>query len=461
MAKEKYDVAIIGSGPGGYVAAIRAAELGLRTVCIEKNPTFGGTCLNVGCIPSKALLQSSEHYTFLQHDAKEHGLIVNELSFDFLQMQKRKLEIVKGLVNGVSGLFKQHKIDSFEGVAKFVNPQKVEVAASDGPIEIEAKSFILATGSQPIALPFLPFDEKVVLSSTGALSLQKPPKKLLMIGAGVIGVELASVYRRLGTEVVIIEMLDIICPTVDRAIGKILLQSLKKQGLVFHLNAKVSGAKIDKSQVSLNVDIGGKEEVFTGDAVLVAVGRRPYSQGLGLDTLGIHLSPTGFVPVDEFFRTAQPHIYAIGDLIEGPMLAHKASEEGAAVAEILAGKTPRINYVSIPNVIYTQPEVAATGLTEEESRAFGFEICIGKSFFKGNGRARCIGFTDGMVKIIADKASGRLLGMHIIGPFASEMIGEGVIALNKNASLSDIVYASHAHPTLSETILEAAKQALG
>lgn len=458
--KESYDVAVIGSGPGGYVAALRAAQLGMRVVCIEKSATFGGTCLNVGCIPSKALLQSSEQYAFLQHDAEKHGLLFKGLSFDFSKMQQRKSDIVQGLVSGIAGLFLQNRIATCQGSAQFTSPTTVMVSGEHETREIEAKWFILATGSEPIPLPFLPFDEQRVISSTGALNLTAPPKKLLLIGAGVIGVELASVYKRLGSEVVIVEMLDEICPTMDKTISKTLLQTLKKQGLIFHLGTKVIAAKSKNKQVSLEIETAGKKESLVGDVALVAIGRRPFCRGLELGTAGIELSPKGFVPVDGFFRTVQPHIFAIGDLIEGPMLAHRASEEGVAVAEIIAGKAPHVNYMAIPSVIYTFPEVAAVGFTEQEALGYGLKLKIGTSYFKGNARARCIGATDGLVKIIAEKESGRLLGLHIIGPFASEMIGEGVIALNKHATISDIAYASHAHPTLSEAILEAAQKAL-
>jgi dihydrolipoamide dehydrogenase len=458
MAEIIYDLAVIGSGPGGYMAALKAADLGLKVVCVEKDPTLGGTCLNVGCIPSKALLQSSEDYEFMEHDAKNHGINFSNLSCDFSKMQERKAGIVAGLVGGIATLFQLKGVVSSRGTATFVSPEFIEVSSSNGTERIQAKNYLLATGSEPIPLPFLPFDEKRILSSTGALALPAPPKKLLMIGAGVIGVELASVYRRLGTEVHIIEMLEVICPTMDRAISKSLLQILKKQGMQFYLGAKVASGGIEGNEVKLSVELQGKTQEFTGDAVLVAVGRRPYSRGLGLDKIGIQTTKQGFVPVDGNFRTSIPHIYAIGDLIEGPMLAHKATEEGVAAVEIIAGGTPHINYISIPSIIYTHPEVAAIGFTEEEARNQGLELKIGTAYFKANGRARCIGFTDGWVKVIAEKNSERLLGMHIIGPMASEMTGEAVMALNKGATLSDIVYASHPHPTLTETILEAAQK---
>lgn len=461
MAKQVYDIVVIGSGPGGYVAAIRAAQLGFKTACIEKEKTLGGTCLNVGCIPSKALLQSSEYYALMQHEAQEHGLSVNGLSYDFNKMQDRKGKIVEGLVNSVASQFKRNSVTWVPGTAKFIDPHTVRVANGKENQDLEAKWFILATGSEPIPLPFLPFDEKAVVSSTGALALPKPPKKLLVIGAGVIGVELASVYNRLGSEVTVIEMLDHICPAMDKAVGRMLLQVLKKQGLVFHLGAKVTQAQKKNEGVTLTVELEGKPQQFAGDAVLVAVGRRPYTNGLGLAEAGVKVGPKGFVEVDKNLRTSQGHIYAIGDLVEGPMLAHKASEEGVVAVEIIAGLHPHINYMAIPNVIYTHPEVAAIGLTEQEALAKGLKLKIGQCLFKGNPRARCMGYMEGMVKVIGEEKTGALIGMHIIGPHASEMIGEGVIAMDKHSTLEDLARASHAHPTLCEAIHEASLLALG
>jgi dihydrolipoamide dehydrogenase len=451
---DDYDVAVIGSGPGGYVAALRASELGLKTVCIEKDPTFGGTCLNVGCIPSKALLESTEAYAFFKEEAAHHGILAKDVSYDFLKMQQRKQEIVQGLVSGISGLFKQHKVETKQGKATFISPTRIRIQGVGGQEDIEAKQTILATGSEPTALPFLPFDEKKIVSSTGALSLPMVPKKMVVVGAGVIGVELASVYRRLGTEVTIIEMLDHICPTLDSALSKLLLQLLKKQGLQFHLGAKLLRGQQDANGVQLTVEIEGKEQRLSADVALIAVGRRPYSEGLSLSEIGIATSK-GFVPVDGNFRTLIPHIFAIGDLIEGPMLAHRASIEGIAVAEIIAGKQPRLNYVTIPNVIYTHPEVATVGLTEQEAKNAGLDIKIGTSFFKANGRARCIGYAEGIVKVIAEAKSSRLIGVHMIGPQVSEMIAEASLALDQKATIEQIAGLCHAHPTLSETFHEA------
>lgn len=455
MPEEIYDLAVIGSGPGGYVAALRAAQLGLKTVCIEKDSTFGGTCLNVGCIPSKALLQSTEYYALLKEDGDLHGIIAKDLQFDFSKTQKRKGEIVQGLVAGISGLFKQGKITTKQGTAKFLSPTRISITGNGKSEELEARNYILATGSQPTALPFLPFDEKLVISSTGALSLAVPPKTMVVVGAGVIGVELASVYKRLGTEVTIIEMLDRVCPTMDAAASKMLLQLLKKQGLKFHLSAKLLRGTKNSSSVDLEVEVEGKLQKLTADIVLVAVGRRPYSQGLGLETIGIAVDSKGCVPVDGNFRTQHPTIYAIGDLIEGPMLAHRASIEGIAVAEIIAGRHPHVNYMAIPNVVYTHPEVASVGLTEQEALDKGLQIKTGIASFKANPRARCMGSSEGMVKVIAEAQNGYLIGVHIVGPLASELIAEAAVAIDRKATISDMAALCYAHPTLAETIHEA------
>ncbi len=447
------DVAVIGAGPGGYVAAIRAAQLGLKTVCIEKGPTLGGTCLNVGCIPSKALLHSSELFWKLQTHGKEEGIEFTGLNCNFKQMQKRKEEIVSGFVKGIDGLFKKNKIERIEGAAHFKSPNEIDV----GGKTISAKHIILATGSEPVELPFLPFDEKRVVSSTGALAFEKVPKKLLIVGAGIIGVELGSVYRHLGAEVVFLEFLDRICPSFDRALSKALEKSLTAQGLQFHLSHKV--LKADLGSLRLTAQGPSSETAFEGDAVLVCVGRRPNTKGLGLDAAGIKMDGRGFVVTDANFRTSQPHIFAIGDLVEGPMLAHKASDEGVAVAEFIAGHRPDIDMLSIPSVAYTYPEVAAVGLTQEEALSRGLQIKASQFPFKANSRARCTGEDEGFVKLISDAASGRLLGAHIIGPHASELIAEAVLAVRLRASVAQIAETSHAHPTLAEAIKEAALMA--
>lgn len=459
---EIYDVTVIGSGPGGYVAAIRAAQLGLKVCCIEKEMVLGGTCLNVGCIPSKALLQSTEYYTMLKTSAKEHGIAGGEgISCDFTKLMVRKGKIVSGLQEGIKTLFKKNNVARLQGSAHFVSPRMIEVSTQGGKQIVESKNFILATGSEPIALPFLPFDEKEVVSSTGALSLPKLPKKMIVIGAGVIGVELASVYSRLGTEVTLVEMLDRICPMMDEAISKMLLTILKKQGLVFHLGAEVLKGKKGNDHVSIIFNQDKQTIVLAADVVLVAVGRRPYTKGLGLADLNIGVTMKGFVQVDANFQTSLPHIYAIGDLIEGPMLAHRASEEGVAVAEIIAGHTPHINYMAIPNIIYTSPEVAAVGLTELEAQQAGLQVMIGTFSFRANPRARCSGEEEGLVKVVGESKGGKLVGMHIIGAHASELIQEGVLAIEKKMTVEELARTCHGHPTLSEAIKEAALAALG
>ncbi len=446
-----YDVAIIGAGPGGYVAAIRAAQLGLKTVCIEKRSELGGTCLNVGCIPSKALLHSTELFWMLEKHGKEEGIDCTGLSYNFAQMMQRKNEIVTGFVKGIDGLFKKNKITHISGHATLKGPQEISVNGE----KIEAKKIILATGSEPIELPFLPFDEKRVVSSTGALAFETIPKKLLIVGAGVIGVELGSVYRRLGSEVIFIEFLDKICPAFDHDLSKALLKILSAQGLEFHLSHKVLKAELDKT-IRLTAEGPSGETSFEGDAVLVCVGRRPYTDNLGLEAVGIQADKRGFIPIDANFQTSQPNIFAIGDLVDGPMLAHKASEEGVAVAEFIAGHRARIDYLAIPSVAYTYPEVAAVGLTEEEAKKRGIEIKTSRFPFKANSRARCTGEDEGFVKLVYEVKTGRLLGAHIIGAKASELIAEAVLAVQMQVTVAQIAATPHAHPTLSEAIKEAA-----
>lgn len=446
---EKFDLVVIGSGPGGYVAAIRAAQRGLKVACVEKEKTLGGTCLNVGCIPSKALLHSTEYYYKVASEGKEHGIEAKELTVNLSQMMSRKEKVVSGLVGGIEFLFKKNKVVRFNGEGSLVSPTEVKV----GEHILEASHILLATGSEPAPLPFLPFDEKKVLSSTGALSLQKIPKKLLMVGAGVIGLELGSVYRRMGSEVEVIEILDRVTPPFDREISKALYKIFTKQGLIFHLNKKVVSGNLENEGVELTLESG---ENLKGDVVLVAIGRRPYSKNLGLEKLGIETDSQGRVKINSSFQTNVPSIYAIGDLVDGPMLAHKASEEGIATVDIICGDSVHLNYLAIPNVMYTWPEVACVGMTEEEAKEAGLEINIGRIPFKAIPRARCSGDEEGMVKIIGEKTSNRLIGMHIVGPNASEMIHEGVIAIEKRATLPEIAHASHAHPTCSEAIREAA-----
>lgn len=461
MEENRYDVVVIGSGPGGYVAAIRAAQLGFSTACVEKSNTFGGTCLNVGCIPSKALLQSSEQYVFMRDEAKRHGINCKSMNIDFSQMMRRKEEIVGGLVKGIAGLFKRNQVKSYHGTARLRSGNLIEISNGSKKQVIEGKNIILATGSEPIPLPFLPFDENKVVSSTGALGLSKSPKKMIVIGAGVIGVELASVYNRLGSAVTIVEMLDVVCPGMDKTISKTLQNVLTKQGLTFHLSSQVTEADNEGDKVTLKVKCSKKIIELSADVVMVAIGRRPYSRGLGLEEIGILSNTKGFIPVDQNLQTSIPNIFAIGDIVEGPMLAHRASDEGIAVVEYLSGLISHVNYMAIPNVIYTHPEVASVGFSEQDAIAFGLQIKLGSCPFRGNPRARCAGYIEGTVKVIGEATTNKLLGIHIIGLHASEMIGEGVLALEKGATLQDLAYASHAHPTLSETIKEAALNALG
>jgi len=446
------DVLVIGSGPGGYVAAIRAAQLGKNVLCVDKRKELGGTCLNIGCIPSKTLLHTTESYWKLLHHGQERGLETTGLSVNFSQMMTNKRKVISGFNAGIAGLFKKNKITHLCGQASFRGTHEVQLSTGE---TITFKEAILATGSEPIALPFLPFDEKRILSSTGALSLEAPPQKLLVIGAGVIGVELGSVYSRLGSEVLFIEFLDCICPALDHSLSKALQESLTRQGMQFYLSSKVIEATVQDS-ITLQVETPSGLQTFTGDAVLVAIGRKPYTAGLGLDTVGIATNPKGMVLVDRQFRTNLSHIFAIGDLIDGPMLAHKASEEGVAVAEIIAGKKPLVDYSTIPQVAYTYPEVAAVGFTEKETQALCLTIKTGVFPFKANSRAKCNDEDDGFVKIIADAASDEILGVHIIGAHASELIGEGVVAMQNRMTSQGLAETSHAHPTLSEAIKEAA-----
>lgn len=450
------DIAIIGSGPGGYVAAIRAAQLGHQVVCIEKENTLGGTCLNVGCIPSKALLYTTEQYNFCKNHALIHGIEFNDLRIDPRRMNDRKNKVVESLVEGVANLFKTHKIRTIQGKARLISSTEIEVKSGEKISHVSAKNIILATGSIPIEFPGLPFDEKIVLSSTGALNIEKIPKTIAVIGGGVIGVEMASVYQRFGSQVIVIEMLDQICPGVDKSISKTLLHILLKQGIQFFLTTKVKTITVEKRKVHIEFEQEGKISRLDTEKVLICVGRKPYSVGLGLEEIGIKISPKGYVQVDSRFRTSIPNILAIGDLIEGPMLAHRASEEGYTVAELLSGKSAEVHYMEIPNVIYTSPEVAVVGLSEIEAREANIEIQVGTSSFKGNPRARCVGESDGVVKIISDRKSKKVVGVQILGPAASELIAEGMLAIRTGALVEDLAHSPNAHPTYSEAIKEAA-----
>lgn len=449
---KSYDVAVIGAGPGGYVAAIRAAQLGLKTVCIEKRKELGGTCLNVGCIPSKALLHSSEQLWKMEKEASHLGISCGKIHADFPKMLERKEKIITGFNQGIEALFKKNKIEWITGAASFESATTLRV----GDELITANSFIIATGSEPISLPFLPLDEHQIVSSTGALSLPKVPPRMLVVGAGVIGVELGSVYSRLGSEVTFVEFMDRACPTFDLSLSKELLKELTAQGMKFHLSTKVIGAEKKGKTVSLSIESGEGKSTLEAEVVLVAIGRRPYTEGLGLEKIGVALDSKGRVAVDGRFRTAVPSIYAIGDLVDGPMLAHKASEEGSAVAEIIAGQTPHIEYIAIPSVVYTYPEVASVGLSETQAKELGFTLSIGNFHMGANSRAKCTGESIGFVKLIADKRTDQLLGIHIIAPHASELIASCALALERKLTAKQLGSVPFAHPTLSEAIKEAA-----
>jgi dihydrolipoamide dehydrogenase len=454
-----YDLVVIGSGPGGYVCAIRAAQLGLKTAVVEKDKTFGGTCLNIGCIPSKALLHASELFEEAGHDFAKMGIKVGTPALDLAAMMKFKDEGVDGNVKGVAYLFKKNKIDAFQGIGRITAPGKVEVTAADGKKEIvETKNIVIATGSDVARLKGIEIDEKRIVSSTGALVLPKVPEKLLVVGAGVIGLELGSVWRRLGSQVQVVEFLDRILPGMDLDVAKSFQRILQKQGIAFRLSSKVTA--IDSSGPKLKASVepaaGGAAETIEADVALIAIGRVPYTQGLGLDAAGVKLDTRGRVAIDAHFATNVPGIYAIGDVIAGPMLAHKAEDEGIAVAEIIAGRAGHVNYDVIPNVIYTFPEVASVGKSDEELKAAGIAYNTGKFPFTANGRAKVNQQTDGFVKILADAKTDRVLGVHIVGPDAGNMIAEAAVAMEFGGSSEDIARTCHPHPTLTEAIKEAA-----
>jgi dihydrolipoamide dehydrogenase len=450
-----FDVIVIGAGPGGYVAAIRAAQLGMSVACVDKRDSLGGTCLNIGCIPSKALLQSSEKYADAQHAMAQHGVTVGTVGLDLKTMMARKDKVVAENTRGIAFLFRKNKVEHVKGAAKFVAPNKLDV---DGRILEAKRAIIVATGSDSIPLPGVEIDEKTVLSSTGALALAAVPKRLAVVGGGYIGLELGSVWRRLGAEVTVVEFLDRITPNMDRELGTALQRVLTKQGLVFRLGTKVVEAKRNGKDVTLTLEpaAGGAREDIHTDAVLVSIGRRPFTDGLGLETVGVARDNRGRITVDANYAANVPGIYAIGDVIAGPMLAHKASDEGAAVAEIIAGEHTALDYDAIPAVIYTWPEVASVGKTEEELKEAGVAYKVGKFPFSANARARANADTEGFVKILADAATDRVRGVHIIGPDAGTMIAEAALAMEFGASAEDIARTCHAHPTLNEALKEAA-----
>ena len=455
----QYDVIVIGSGPGGYVAAIRCAQLGLKTAMIEKYATFGGTCLNVGCIPSKALLDSSEHYHNATHTFAEHGIDVKEVKVNLPQMIKRKNEVVEQTTGGITFLMKKNKVDTFEGLGSFKDKNTIKIVLTKGgEQEITGKNVIIATGSKPTELPFLKPDGKRIITSTEALNLTEVPKHMILIGGGVIGLELGSVYARLGSQVTVVEFMDAIITTMDKTLGKELQKSLTKLGMKFLLSHKVTGATVKGKKVTVTADSAkGEKVVLEGDYCLVAVGRTAYSEGLGLDKIGITVEERGKkIPVNEHLETSVKGIYAIGDVIKGAMLAHKAEEEGTFVAEIIAGQKPHINYNLIPGVVYTWPEVASVGYTEEQLKEKGSKYKTGIFPFKASGRARASMDTDGLIKVLADSATDEILGVHMIGPRTADMIAEAVVAMEFRASAEDIGRISHAHPTFAEAFKEAA-----
>ena len=454
---EEFDVVVIGGGPGGYVCAIRAAQLGNKTACIESRGALGGTCLNVGCIPSKSLLHASEMYSKAQNEFQHIGINTGALSLDLAKMMDHKAKSVEGLTKGIEFLFKKNKVTYLKGHGNFKDKNTLEVKDSSGSVqEIKAKNIIIATGSSVLSLPNIKVDEDTIVSSTGALSLKKVPKKLIVIGGGVIGLEMGSVWLRLGSEVEVIEYMDHITPGMDREICDNFLKILKKQGMKFHLSTKVLDVKKSSDGVTVFVENNGQKMEMTGDIVLMSVGRKPNTEGLNLEAAGINKDQKGRISIDKKFKTNVDNVYAIGDVVEGPMLAHKAEDEGMAVAEFISGKYGHVNHDTIPGVVYTSPEVAAVGKTEEQLKQAGIEYNVGKFPFMANSRAKINNDADGFVKILADKATDKILGVHMIGPDVGTMIAEVVLAMEFGASAEDIARTCHAHPTLTEAVREAA-----
>jgi dihydrolipoamide dehydrogenase len=454
---DKFDVIIIGSGPGGYVAAIRAAQLGLKTAIIEKDKELGGTCLNVGCIPSKALLASSDHFVFAKKEAAKHGIVLDKVNLDLATMLGRKDKVVKTLTGGVRALMKGNKVTTYTGLGTITEPGRVWVQTNKGdPTEIAADHIMIATGSVPINLPSMAFDGKTVVSSTEALCFEKPPEKFLVIGAGAIGLELGSVWSRLGSEVTVLEFLPRIAVGFDLEVSNLLQRALTTQGMKFHLETKVSSVKVTNGRAIATASKGGDELTFEADKVLVSVGRRAFAEGVGADKIGVALDDRGRIKVDEMFRTNVPGVYAIGDVIAGPMLAHKAEEEGIACVELIAGKAGHVNYSVIPSIIYTNPELAGVGVTEDFAKEKGLKVRVGKFPFRANGRALANEDVEGLVKFVADAETDRILGASILSHAASELIAEIVAVMEFGGSSEDLGRTVHAHPTLSEAVKEAA-----
>ncbi|MCZ6900430.1 MAG: dihydrolipoyl dehydrogenase [Bacteroidetes bacterium] len=453
----QYDVTIIGSGPGGYVCAIRCAQLGFKTAIIEKYDTLGGTCLNVGCIPSKALLDSSEHYHNASHNFKTHGIELKDLRVNFKQMIKRKDEVVSQSVGGIDFLMKKNKVDIYHGIGSFVDKNTISITGSDKKKqEIKSDKIVIATGSKPLILPFIKLDKKRVITSTEALTLKEIPKHMIIIGGGVIGLELGSVYARLGAKITVVEILDNLIPTMDKTMGKELQKVLKKEGFEYYFKHKVTAVNVKGKQVTVTAETPKGDNLdFKGDYCLVSIGRRPNTEGLGLENVGIDTNKADQIDVDEHLKTKVDNIYAIGDVIRGAMLAHKAEEEGVLVAEQLAGQKPHINYLLIPGVVYTWPEVASVGYTEEQLKEQGRKYKTGSFPFKASGRARASMDIDGQIKVLADSDTDEILGVHMIGPRAADMIAEAVVAMEYRASAEDIARMSHAHPTFTESFKEA------
>ena len=455
---ELYDLVIIGGGPGGYNCAIRAGQLGLKTAIVEMRGKLGGTCLNVGCIPSKALLHASEAFEAARTTFKDMGVIVSDPKLDLSRMMASKGEAVDGLTKGVEFLMKKNKITYVKGAGRIVGPGRVEVQGEGGVSLLETKNIVIATGSEAAGLPGVTFDEERIVSSTGGLALTKVPQRMIVIGGGYIGLELGSVWRRLGAEVTVVEYLDRITPTMDGEVSAAFLKILKKQGIAFELSTKVLGVEKKGAKVALAVEdaAGGNKRGLEADVVLVAIGRKPFTHGLGLESVGVALDHRGFIPT-QHWATSAPGVFAVGDVTHGPMLAHKAEEEGAAVAQIIAGKWGHVNYDVIPGVVYTNPEVASVGKTEEELKAAGIPYSVGKFPFLANSRARTNHETEGFVKILEDQRTKRVIGAHMIGVGVGEMIGEICVAMEFGASAEDIARTCHAHPTMTEAIREAAK----
>ena len=454
---EKFDVVIIGSGPGGYIAAIRAGQLGLKTALIEKDKELGGTCLNVGCIPSKALLTSTDHLMFVKKEAAKHGIVIDGARADLAKMQERKAKVVKTFNSGVRSLMKTNKVTVFEGLGTITAPGKVSVQSTNGQTqEIETKNIVIATGSAPVELPFAKFDGKTIVSSTEALEFTEAPKKLVVIGAGAVGLELGSVWNRLGSEVTMLEFLPRIALGFDLELSNLLQRLLTAQGMTFHLETKVTAVKVDNGRATVTATKDGQELKFEADKVLVSVGRSPFSEGLGAKKIGVEFDEKKRIKVDKHFRTNVEGIYAIGDVITGPMLAHKAEDEGMASIEIIAGKAGHVNYQAIAGIIYTNPELAGVGLTEDQAKEQGIEVRIGRFPFRANSRALSNDELDGMVKFVADAKTDRILGAHILQHAASELIAEAVSVIEFGGSSEDIGRTTHSHPTLSEAVREAA-----